>query len=157
MSVSKDPGVGGDSPWGRIQSVKHVVNDSIVWVSTASHGGFWLSDSFHWSLQNRHAFKTFAGGQWYEEDCDASVVVVCYCDCFDSDEVDWAMTCIESRPSYYGRVFDWLLGLRSRVSAVPYRIQPDRRGGRRKSAKQIAAESCGLVKVRGALGGTYYE
>jgi hypothetical protein len=28
---------------------------------------------------------------------------------------------------------------------------------RRKSAMDIAADACGLVKVRGALGGTYYE
>jgi len=28
---------------------------------------------------------------------------------------------------------------------------------RRKSAMQEAAESCGLVRVRGAMGGIYYE
>lgn len=28
---------------------------------------------------------------------------------------------------------------------------------RRKSAMDIAADACGLVKVRGALGGVYYE
>lgn len=28
---------------------------------------------------------------------------------------------------------------------------------RRKSMEEIAAEACGLVRVRGALGGVYYE
>jgi hypothetical protein len=36
-------------------------------------------------------------------------------------------------------------------------ILTHKRKKRRKSARQEAMESLGLVKVRGALGGTYYE
>lgn len=157
MSDSSVPVMGGESPWGRVQSVRHVVEDAVVWVSTAGHGGFWLSPRFHECLQSRHEFETFAGGPWYEEDCDAAVVVVCFAKAFSSVEVDRAMSLVSARPSYYGAVSEWVQSFRESQAGEAVAKPRAKRARPRRSVIDEAAEACGLVKVRGALGGVYYE
>ena len=78
--------VGGQSPWGQIQHVA-IKSPDVVFVSTAGHGGFWLSAERHRDLQRRFPFPTYAGGQWYEEDCDAAVVVCAFPELFEADRV----------------------------------------------------------------------
>jgi hypothetical protein len=102
------PVVGSMSPWGRVEDVREF-GDGVVFVSTAGHGGFWLSADRHRALQSRHGFKTFAGGAWYEEDCDAAVVVVAFSDLFDVPTVERATAAVLARPAYYGNVCEhWL-------------------------------------------------
>jgi hypothetical protein len=92
--------VGGSSPWGRIQSVK-VFADGVVFVSTAGHGGFWLSTERNRDLQSMMPFNTFAGGCWYEEDCDACLVAAAFPDLFGGAIVLGALRRIAGN-SYYG-------------------------------------------------------
>ena len=77
---------GDPSPWGDCQSVE---NDcfgvrGVSWCSTAGHGGYRLNEALHQLVCGLVArggggsWETFAGGCWYEEDCDAAVVALCY-------------------------------------------------------------------------------
>ena len=52
------------SPWGEIDLATRCLKG--VWfVSTPSHGGFWLSEDRQ---------IEYGGGEWHEEDCEASKV-----------------------------------------------------------------------------------
>lgn len=59
------------SPWGKVQETS-VYADGIVFVSTASHGGFKLSRT----RQSQMPKALRSEGGWYEEDCEAALVVV---------------------------------------------------------------------------------
>ena len=64
-----------EPPWGQAQSVKRIA-EGIDFVETASHGGYRLSPAYQQRLSDLvPAFRTYAGGPWYEEDCDASGLV----------------------------------------------------------------------------------
>lgn len=64
------PKVNGESPWGRIQDARQIA-DGIVSVSTASHGGFHLSDE-----RNRNIHPALrANDGWYEEDICVYIVI----------------------------------------------------------------------------------
>jgi hypothetical protein len=94
------------TPWGQSQS-HYVKADGIVFYSTASHGGYLLSPARHAELLEQFPwFETFAGGRWYEEDCDAAAVTLAFhheftdaelrcaaqiADCMASDSPKWAM------------------------------------------------------------------
>ena len=64
------------TPWGPSQDAR-VVAPGITFHSTASHGGYHLSPERY--AQMPEGFKeTFAGGPWYEEDCDAAMVILVF-------------------------------------------------------------------------------
>lgn len=77
------PGIGSPSPWGQVEHAESVI-PGIVWVSTASHGGFWVAPQPNMallragveSLNYYHRDAGWAG--WYEEDCLWSLVAVAY-------------------------------------------------------------------------------
>jgi hypothetical protein len=79
-----------------IQTV-HEVAPGIVQVSTAGHGGYWLSPERRADMPAQYRdIRTFAGGPWYEEDCDWSLVVLSFPEHFDAktrqaaaDTVEW--------------------------------------------------------------------
>ena len=77
------------SPWGPIQYA-HNLAEGIVFVSTASHGGFWLSQERRdavpalWRRYAAHWAHGW-GDQWYEEDCARSAVILTFPDVFDDD------------------------------------------------------------------------
>ena len=63
-----------DSPWGPITFATR--KDQGIWfVSTDSHGGFWLSPERREELPERLKGTSFLneshGDEWWEEDCDA--------------------------------------------------------------------------------------
>jgi hypothetical protein len=66
------------TPWGTADSRTDVA-EGIVSYSTPSHGGYHLSPDRHNRV--RHIFPlftTFAGGAWYEEDCDWCLVAFAF-------------------------------------------------------------------------------
>ena len=78
------------SPWGRIDS-DNVIADGIVFVNTPSHGGMWISQSRRDAMPEPfRSPETFAGGNWFEEDCDATRVVLSFPDLFKPEQVSWA-------------------------------------------------------------------
>ena len=67
---------GSRSPWGKIQNATPLTGEAhgIYMVSTASHGGLWLSDK--WKAKLPKWYKPFTGNRrWAEEDCDAAIVL----------------------------------------------------------------------------------
>lgn len=65
------------TPWGMADHEKELA-DGIVVYSTPSHGGIHLSPERQKVLQRAVKFNTFAGGPWYEEDCDVAVVYLVF-------------------------------------------------------------------------------
>lgn len=73
------PRVGDWSPWGTIETVR-IEAIGIAFVSTSSHGGFWLAPCR--IAEMSEAERAYAdrwsrcpGGQWWEEDCASAYVV----------------------------------------------------------------------------------
>ena len=64
---------GMSTPWGRIQD-HHRIADGVVSVSTAGHGGIWLSDERIKQLPAH--YQPFTGTpRWNEEDEDGALVM----------------------------------------------------------------------------------
>lgn len=77
-----------DSPWGPIESTETIA-DGITFISTASHGGIRLSQWRHKIvLRAIPAWETFAGGRWYEEDCDWAVLALIFPEKFPTKTKD---------------------------------------------------------------------
>ena len=70
MNERTKPTEGSATPWGPAQIVDEPIA-GVVCVSTASHGGVWLSEE---RLEQMPADARSADG-WYEEDCEAAFVV----------------------------------------------------------------------------------
>ncbi len=74
MSCATQADITRVTPWGRPQ-VATAYAPGIVLYSTASHGGFYLSEHRQQHVESLlPEFATFAGGPWYEEDCDACLI-----------------------------------------------------------------------------------
>jgi len=66
------------SPWGRIQSQRSIC-EGILLVETAGHGGFYVEPSRLAELPDNVRYaKRFNSGSWYEEDCEAYIVIVAF-------------------------------------------------------------------------------
>ena len=73
------------SPWGRIQSSKTIA-EGIEFVSTASHGGVKLDRKNNAKMPV--VFRRKNG--WYEEDCEAALVIITFPEHFKQEVVDAA-------------------------------------------------------------------
>ena len=102
-TVTQDPPKG--TPWGTADSVIKVA-EGIYRIYTPSHGGYWLSDERHAVVLAAFGIQsTFAGGQWYEEDCDWSLVAIAFPEHFDK-HLDAARAMLRStRPEVYERFY----------------------------------------------------
>ncbi len=72
------------SPWGTPDAVTDEA-PGMWWYQTPSHGGYWLSPERRASMPEALKCETFAGGPWYEEDCDWAIVVCAFPDDFEID------------------------------------------------------------------------
>ena len=61
------------TPWGKIQW-HHKINDGVVMIATASHGGIWLSEERTKELPDHYEPYT-KSKQWAEEDEDGALVL----------------------------------------------------------------------------------
>lgn len=78
-----------NTPWGQADQVENIKgHDGIVWCTTPSHGGFWLSDMARKQMPKAlRDIQTFAGGNWYEEDCDAAIIPLAFPAYFTAKQV----------------------------------------------------------------------
>lgn len=85
------------SPWGPIEH-ETLYSDECRFVSTASHGGFQVTGQARKRVQALHpTWSPFNGTYgWYEEDCDAAIVVVALPELFPFSDVQRAATSILS-------------------------------------------------------------
>jgi hypothetical protein len=103
------------TPWGTAQQTD-IIAEGITWVSTASHGGFIISAERRAAMpQSLREFATFAGGNAYEEDCDAAIVIAAFPDCFTAAQVARAVSSIDAGEGRYFRGVQVGDAARSRV------------------------------------------
>ena len=79
------------TPWGPAPSAMEIA-PGIVNFRTESHGGAHvdLSERMTWPAPLRE-FQTFAGENWYEEDCDFHIVILARPDAFPIEHVRHAV------------------------------------------------------------------
>lgn len=76
------------TPWGLSDSAGETVAEGIVFYSTPSHGGYHLSPERMAEFRNVFPkFTTYAGGPWFEEDCDHNAVALAFPQFFRTDQV----------------------------------------------------------------------
>ena len=87
------PTYGSPTPWGRVQQLS-MIADGIWQVSTASHGGIWLSPDrlaqvrFDWAAYAESWAHGWGPG-WFEEDVAACAVVATWPSLFAQLGADW--------------------------------------------------------------------
>jgi hypothetical protein len=75
-----------NTPWGRADEHRELA-PGIVWITTPSHGGYWLSDDRQAQMPEQYrAVRPFAGKGWYEEDCDWCLVALSFPEHFTDKE-----------------------------------------------------------------------
>lgn len=86
-----------ETPWGPAQDIEEIA-PGIVSVSTAGHGGIWISPERYEAMPTAlRAYPTFTGSRgWYEEDSDALIVIAAFPDAFPASAVASAMGTIEA-------------------------------------------------------------
>lgn len=62
------------SPWGSVQYIEQIIPNEIYFVSTAGHGGYWLSDRAKKIMKK----KKMPVQTWYEEDCESLLVIYAF-------------------------------------------------------------------------------
>ena len=93
-----------DTPWGTPQQIKKMA-EGVFEISTASHGGFWLSPQCNSKVDPK--WRNYAsqwshgyGDQWYEEDVAAYGVIETFPDLFPIEYQDYAT---KARATYLER------------------------------------------------------
>jgi hypothetical protein len=84
------------TPWGRPQDVEWITDRStgkttgIAFVSTAGHGGYYVSPELLATMPANWLGATFneqGRRGWFEEDCDWSLVALAFPQCFIPEEL----------------------------------------------------------------------
>lgn len=90
------------TPWGPAQSSKKFAK-GIVFYSTAGHGGFHLTKSRQAEMKEKFPWFTPWGGnhEWFEEDCDANVVIMAWPWFFKDESLACALRIANSDSKYY--------------------------------------------------------
>lgn len=80
-----------ESPWGQTHSADEIA-PGIFHVTTASHGGYYVAPERMAEMPAVLVkFQPFAGGNWYEEDCDWAVVALAFPQHFEGMAVYYAL------------------------------------------------------------------
>lgn len=79
-----------NTPWGKADDHREIAR-GIVWLTTPSHGGYWLSDDRQAQMPEPYrSVRPFAGRGWYEEDCDWCLVALSFPEHFPPQAQDSA-------------------------------------------------------------------
>lgn len=93
-----------ETPWGPSQS-EETIAEGIDWYTTASHGGCRISPERQGRIQQVFpGWTSWAGGAWYEEDCDWAVVVLVFPECFDAAARQAALRTLERPDPYFASI-----------------------------------------------------
>jgi hypothetical protein len=79
-------------PWGNIQS-RLLVVEGIEFLTTASHGGFVLSEDRYSQMPEYLKPCSFTGDQYFEEDSSWCAVVLAFTQHFSTEQVKSATDC----------------------------------------------------------------
>lgn len=89
--------VGKGSPWGIVQD-EELLADGIILVTTASHGGIWVSAELLGrvpKVMRDYASYWSGSPHWFEEDCAAQCVVVSFPEYFGTEQVERARVIVD--------------------------------------------------------------
>jgi len=79
-----------NTPWGKSDHEKKQA-EGITFYGTPSHGGYKVSTERMKAIQAKFpGLGTFAGGNWFEEDCDWAYVVATFPELWDAKTVEIA-------------------------------------------------------------------
>ncbi len=94
-----------ETPWGHPDTVTEIA-PGIILYSTPSHGGYWLSPARIAAMPKPlRQFQPFAGPNFYEEDCDWSIVALAFPQFFPADAIPAALETIKHyKPELYEQV-----------------------------------------------------
>jgi hypothetical protein len=87
-------GMSMQSPWGTIDRVEPIGDSGLFFASTSSHGGYFVPTALNQRIPEEWRSATWrqlglAG--WYEKDCDAVIVPICFPEFFDNAAVELAL------------------------------------------------------------------
>lgn len=90
------------TPWGLPDTAREIA-PGIVFYSTPSHGGYWLSPARVAAMPKPlRDFQPFAGANWYEEDADWAIVALAFPQFFPAEAVRMAsVTLMHYNPELY--------------------------------------------------------
>jgi len=93
------------TPWGPAQSSEEIA-PGIIRYDTASHGGYYVSPARVASMPKPlRDFKPWAGANWYEEDCDWSIVALAFPQFFPHDAIAAALATLKNyKPELFQEV-----------------------------------------------------
>lgn len=98
------------TPWGESQTEQEIA-PGITFYSTASHGGYHLTDERVAEMPKAlRDFVPFGGpqagpGRWFEEDCDWAVVALAFPQHFPAEAIPAAMTTLKGyKPHLYAEL-----------------------------------------------------
>lgn len=97
------------TPWGDAQGPTREIIPGIFRVSTAGHGGYWLTPRREEQIRDAFPhFTPWAGYPWLEEDCDASAAVLVFAAEFPPASVWSAVRSVRQDPTDYLCARAWL-------------------------------------------------
>ena len=73
------------TPWGKPDEITPLA-DGIVWYSTPSHGGFWLSPKRMKEMRIELEAMSYTGNQWFEEDVSWAAVALQWPELFNEED-----------------------------------------------------------------------
>ena len=94
------------TPWGTADNSREVA-EGVTWHSTPSHGGFQLSRQRMTTVRNKFpGLETFAGGPWFEEDCDWCFVALTFPELFKSQDLKAAESTLRNNsPKHWEHIY----------------------------------------------------
>ena len=103
MTFPLSPVITKTSPWGPVESMESVGDTGIVFVTTASHGGYYVPPVWNAEISKKgrdHGYEWTKQQGWYEEDCSAAYVVRDLPEFFTPELVKRATELIKSLDSH---------------------------------------------------------
>jgi hypothetical protein len=93
------------TPWGQAQTSEEIA-PGIIRYETPSHGGYYLSPERVAEMPKPlREFTPFAGPNFYEEDCDWSIVALAFPQYFPADAIPAALATLKHyKPELYKQV-----------------------------------------------------
>jgi hypothetical protein len=88
--MDNEPKIGSTSPWDTVQTVR-TITPGIIAVSTAGHGGYWLSQARYHAMPAALRCNVYGGGTWFEEDCEWALVAMAFPEVFTDEEIFFAV------------------------------------------------------------------
>jgi hypothetical protein len=80
------------TPWGAADHVT-LIGDGIAHISTPSHGGFYVPPTLNEKIPAEWREASWCGlakTGWYEEDCDAAMVILTFPQWFEPADLEYA-------------------------------------------------------------------